>query len=365
MKVPFQSLQRELHPLQDELKARIAEVIDSGHFIQGPNVRAFEKEFAQLCTSRHAVGCGNGLDALQLILRSLGIGQGDEVIVPAHTFIATWLAVTRTGAKPVPVDCLESTGNINPALIAPTVSKKTRAVIAVHLYGLPADMDAIAEVARAHGLKLIEDAAQAHGAIYKDRPTGSLGDAAAFSFYPAKNLGALGDAGGVTSDDSHLIDRIRCLANYGSREKYRHELPGVNSRLDELQAAALRVKLKYLASQTQRKQAIARRYLTELSGCELGLPVLPDTSHHVWHQFVVRTPQRDALQAYLKQQGIETLIHYPVACHLSGAYRHHYRRERLPVAEKLAAEVLSLPISHALRDEEVSCVIKTIKAFFQ
>ena len=365
MKVPFQSLQRELEPLADELKQALNAVIDSGFFIRGSQARAFEKEFASFCCVTGAVGCGNGLDALQLILRGLGIGPGDEVIVPAHTFIATWLAVSHCGATPVPVDCQEETGNINPEAIAPAISPRTRAIIAVHLYGHPARMEAIADVARPHKLKLIEDAAQAHGATCQGDPVGSLGDAAAFSFYPAKNLGALGDAGAVTSNDTTLLEAVRALGNYGSRQKYQHDVQGINSRLDELQAAALRVKLRHLEPQNRRRQAIAAYYLDALNSTPVRLPTVVPGVEPVWHQFVVRCQQRDALQSHLRDGGIETLIHYPVACHQSAAYASSMPDSHFPVAEKLAAEVLSLPISHALTDSEVMQVADTVKGFFR
>ncbi len=363
MKIPFQSLQRELTPLAQELKQAVNRVIDSGHFILGKESRHFERKFATFCQTRHCIGCGNGLDALQLILRGFDIGQGDEVIVPAHTFIATWLAVSHVGATPVPVDCLETTGNIDPDKIEAAITDRTKAIIVVHLYGQPAKMDAITASARKHGLKIIEDAAQAQGALYRGQPTGSLGDAAGFSFYPAKNLGALGDAGAITCHDATLAATIRALANYGSPQKYCHESQGINSRLDEIQAAALSVKLSHLPAQNSRKQAIAEQYLDALVEAPVELPQqLPETKQ-VWHQFVVRTPYRDRLRNFLQERGIETLIHYPVACHQTPAYAAQMADYSLPIAEKLADTVLSLPISHALRDEEVDYVINAIKQF--
>lgn len=363
MNIPFLDLQREIAPLADELKAAVNRVIDSGHYILGPETAAFEQKFAAHCSTKYAIGTGNGLDALTLILRSLNIGPGDEVIVPSHTFIATWLAVTRTGASVVPVDCHEHTGNLNAKLLPETVGPRTRAIIAVHLYGQPADMDAIGAVARNHNLPVIEDAAQAQGATWRNQPVGSLSEAAAFSFYPAKNLGALGDAGAITTNNEHLARHIRQLANYGSSKKYYHEVLGVNSRLDEIQAAVLRIKLRHLHQQNARKQAIADRYRRQINNPHITLPETIDGATAVWHQFVVRSQHRQVLQQHLTRHGIGTLIHYPVACHHSGAYASTMAKYTLPVAEKLAREVLSLPISHALTDQQVDYIVDIVNGF--
>ncbi len=361
--IPFLDLQREIEPLADEIKAAVGRVIDSGRYVLGPEVSAFERDFARYCGVSHAIGVGNGLDALQLIIRALDIGPGDEVIVPAHTFIATWLAVTHTGATPAPVDCHEATGNLDAGLLEQTIGPKTKAIIAVHLYGQPADMPAINHIARKYGIKIIEDAAQAQGARLHGCPAGSLADAAAFSFYPAKNLGALGDAGAVTTNDPQLAERVRTLANYGSAKKYHHEIPGINSRLDEVQAAILRVKLKYLDTHNNRKKVIAEHYLKHIRHNAIALPETIDGAEPVWHQFVIRSRHRDALQAYLADCGIGTLIHYPVACHQSGAYAPAMPKARFPVAEKLAREVLSLPISHTLTDEEMISITGRVQEF--
>jgi dTDP-4-amino-4,6-dideoxygalactose transaminase len=328
----------------EELQAAFARVLDKGHFILGDEVAAFEAEFAQYCGAQQCIGVGNGLDALHLILRAMHIGAGDEVIVPAHTFIATWLAVTQSGAKPVPVESQPGGYNIDPLQVEAAITPNTRAIIAVHLYGEPADMDALRVIADRHGLRLIEDAAQAHGVRYKGRRTGSLGDAAAFSFYPTKNLGALGDGGAITTSDAALADSVRLLRNYGSRIKYQHDIAGYNTRLDELQAALLRIKLRRLDELNAARQQVARQYLDALSGVTgLHLPHPADFSEPVWHLFVIRSAQRDELAKALAERGIATKIHYPVPCHLQGAYRD----DGFPALEattRLSQEILSLPM---------------------
>lgn len=283
----------------------------SGWYIQGNECKQFENEFAQYCQVHHCIGVGNGLDALHLILRGYGIGAGDEVIVPSNTYIATWLAISYAGARPVPVEPDERTYNLDAKLIEAAITPRTKAIMVVHLYGQPADMDAINAIAQKHELKVIEDAAQAHGARYKGRPVGSLGDAAGFSFYPGKNLGALGDGGAVTTNDANLAQSIRKLGNYGSQLKYHNEFKGFNPRLDELQAALLRVKLKVLEEWNARRKAIANQYLHGMSGTSLALPHVPDWAEPVWHLFVVQSHDRDTLQSQLLQSGIHTMIHYP------------------------------------------------------
>lgn len=361
--VPFLDLQRIHCEIKQPLEDAFHRVLDSGLFVMGPELDAFEAEFAQFCGVKHCVGVGNGLDALHLLLRAYDIGQGDEVLVPSNTFIATWLAVSQCGAIPVPVEPCAETHNLDPGLLTAAITPRTRAIIPVHLYGQPADMDPINEIARRHGLIVIEDAAQAQGAKYKGRRTGSLGDAAATSFYPGKNLGALGDGGAVLTNDPSIADKVRLLRNYGSRIKYHHQDIGYNTRLDELQAAFLRVKLGLLEDWNTRRQALASRLTAQLQGAGLGLPWVPDWAAPVWHLYVVRTPQRDALRAHLEQNGISTVIHYPVPPHLQTCYS-RYSTHALPLAEKLAAEVLSLPMSPFLTEQEANYVTEAILMFF-
>ncbi len=365
MNVPFLDLKAPYRELKEEFDAASRRVMESGWFIVGPEVEAFESEFAAACGARHCVGVANGLDALHLILRAMGIGEGDEVIVPTNTYVATWLAVSYAGATPVAVEPDERTYNLDPARIEEAITPRTRAVMPVHLYGQTADMDAIREVAAPYGLKVIEDAAQAHGALYKGRPAGSLGDAAGFSFYPGKNLGAMGDGGAVTTDDDALADRLRVLRNYGSRVKYYNELKGFNSRLDELQAALLRVKLRRLAAWNARRKEIAARYLHALEGVpDLTLPFVPSYADPVWHLFVVRHPERDRLQQHLSASGVGTLIHYPVPPHLQQAYSEMGRRPGdFPVAESMARGVLSLPMGPHASGAEVEYVVGRLSAF--
>ncbi len=346
--------------LRGELDAAAQSVISSGAYILGPEVSAFEQEFADYCGTSHAIGVGSGLDALRAILLGYGVGPGDEVIVPSNTFIATWLGVSQTGAIPVPVEPDPATHNITAAVIEPAITPRTKAIMPVHLYGQPADMDAIVALGRDRGIPVVEDAAQAHGALYRGRRAGSLADAAAFSFYPGKNLGAMGDAGAVTTDDGALADRIRMLRNYGSKVKYHHDLRGFNSRLDSLQAAFLRVKLRHLDEFNDRRRAVAARYLERLK-TEVVLPLVPDWAHPVWHLFVVRHPQRDALQSHLDELGVDTIIHYPVPPHRSGAYT-DYAEAQLPIAEELADEVLSLPIGPHLEVDDVDRVADAVRS---
>jgi len=379
MKVPFLELKPAYLELKDELDAAYHRVMDSGWYLLGRELEAFESEYAQYCGVRHCLGVGNGLDAIHLILRGYDIGPGDEVIVPSHTFIATWLGVTFAGATPVPVEVNPQTYNLDPNLIERAITPRTKAILAVHLYGQTADMDPILEIARRHKLKVAEDAAQAHGARYKGRRAGSLGDAAAFSFYPGKNLGAFSDAGAVTTNDPQLADRMARLRNYGAKVKYQHEEVGLNSRMDELQAAFLRVKLPHLDEWNGRRRRIAEIYLHQLStlNSQLTLPCVPDWAEPVWHQFVIRHPQRDLLQKKLTEAGIGTLIHYPVPPHRSGAYSAFRPPSSdsgrpvvsgplsLPVAEQLADTVLSLPMGPHLTIEQVECVVATIQTSAQ
>lgn len=347
--IPFLDLGAAYRELKPEIDAAMSRVLESGWYILGPEVEAFEAEWAAYCEAGHAVGLANGLDALTLALRALDIGPGDEVIVPSNTYIATWLAVSGVGATPVPVEPDPVTHNIDPALIEAAITPRTRALLPVHLYGQPADLDPILDIARRHGLRVVEDAAQAHGARYKGRRIGSHSDIVCWSFYPGKNLGALGDAGAITTNDPALAERVALLRNYGSRQKYVNEVLGVNSRLDPLQAAVLRVKLKHLDDWTDRRRSIADVYTQGLAESGLILPYVPEWAEPVWHLYVVRSSERDALQARLDTAGIGALIHYPIAPHMQDAYAGlGLTADALPLARQLAAEVLSLPIGPQL-----------------
>ncbi|HEY0003495.1 MAG TPA: DegT/DnrJ/EryC1/StrS family aminotransferase [Pyrinomonadaceae bacterium] len=365
MKVPFLDLSAVYRELKDELETAAQRTLASGWYVLGKEVEAFEAEFASYCQAAHCIGVANGLDALHLILRAMDIGPGDEVIVPSNTFIATWLAVSYAGATPVPVEPDDRTYNLDPALIEPAITPRTKAIIAVHLYGQPADMDQINKIAEPYGIKVIEDAAQAHGARYRERLAGTLGDAAGFSFYPGKNLGALGDGGAVVTNHAELAEKVSLLRNIGSRVKYYHELKGFNSRLDELQAALLGVKLKRLEEWNERRKSVARYYLETLEGVpDLVLPQVPDEVDPVWHLFVVRHPERDALQKHLAESGVGTLIHYPVPPHLQQAYAEMgHGAGSFPVAEKMAREILSLPMGPHLSRAEMDQVVQAISTF--
>jgi dTDP-4-amino-4,6-dideoxygalactose transaminase len=365
VKVPFLDLKDLYLELKEELDAACLRVMESGQYILGREVEAFEEEFVAYCETEHCIGVGNGGDALYLILRAYGIGRGDEVIVPAHTFIATWIAVSRTGAKPVPVEPVEATYNIDSEHVAAAITPHTRAIIPVHLYGQPADMDSLRKIGSEYNLKLIEDAAQAHGACYKGRRVGSLGDAAGFSFYPGKNLGAFGDGGAVVTNDVKLAHKVRILRDYGSRGKYHHEVRGMNSRLDELQAALLRVKLTKLDEWNARRKALASRYLETLRDVsDLALPFVPNWAEPVWHLFVIRHPQRDVLEKHLTRAGIGTLLHYPIPPHLSGAYAKESGMVRkLPITEALANETLTLPIGPHVSISDLSLVDSALRSW--
>lgn len=362
MNIQFLDLKAPHEELRAQLRAAFERVLDSGWYILGNEVTQFEREFAEYCEAQHCIGVGNGLDALHLILRAYGIGDGDEVIVPSNTYIATWLAASYAGATPIPVEPDARTFNIDPLRIEAAITACTKAIIVVHLYGQPADMDAINAIAKKHNLKVIEDAAQAHGARYKGKRVGSLGDAAGFSFYPGKNLGALGDGGVVTTNDPVLADTVRVLCNYGSRVKYHHEVKGFNSRLDELHAAFLREKLKKLDEWNERRKAIAIEYLHELSDSNLVLPYIPEWADPVWHLFVVRHLQRDQLQKKLSEAGIGTMIHYPIPPHLQEAYVElDYGAGAFPIAEQIHQEVLSLPMGPHLAKRQLQSVIGSVK----
>lgn len=363
--VPFLDMKAQYLKLKEEFDLAYQRVMDSGWYILSDELRAFEHEFAEYIGVKHCIGAGNGLEALELILMGYGIQEGDEVIVPSNTYIASWLAVSYVGATPIPVEPDPSTHNIDPARIAASITKRTKAIMPVHLYGQPSVMTKIWELAEKHGLHIVEDSAQTHGVKFQDRMAGSLGSAAGFSFYPTKNLGAFGDAGAVTTNDDRLADRVRVLRNYGSRKKYYNEVKGHNSRLDPLQAAFLRVKLKHLDEWNLQRARIADRYLESLADLPgLGLPATAPDAGHGWHLFVVTHPKRDRLKAYLEQAGVDVLIHYPVPPHLSDAYADlGYGRGDFPLSEKLADSILSLPIGPHLELDQVHYVIKQVREF--
>ncbi|MFB6394240.1 DegT/DnrJ/EryC1/StrS family aminotransferase [Polymorphospora lycopeni] len=342
-RVPFRDIRAENAAFRDELVAATTTVVDEGAFVLGEQCALFEAEWAAYCATAHAVGVGSGLAALELILRAYDLGPGDEVLVPAYTFIATWLAVSATGATPVPVDVDRRTGNIDPGATLAAVGPRTAAVIAVHLFGTPAPMAELRRVADRHGLLLIEDAAQAHGATYHGRRCGSLADAAAFSFYPTKNLGALGDGGAVTTDSTAVAQRVRRLRNYGMSTRYEHQERGTNSRLDEIQAAMLRVKLRRLDTLNRARRMVAARYLALLADSAIQLPPQPDDSDPVWHIFNIRHRERDRIRSALHRDGIDTRVYYPEPPHESRAYRAARPWPELPVAGELARTSLALP----------------------
>jgi len=361
-RIPFLDVPAAYAELQEELDAAARSVMASGQYILGPEVTAFEEEFAAYCGARHAIGVASGLDALRLILLGYDVGPGDEVIVPSNTFIATWLAVSQTGGTPVPVEPDPETHNITATAVEAAITPSTKAIMPVHLYGQPADMTALAALGRERGIPVIEDAAQAQGARYQGRRAGALADAAGFSFYPGKNLGALGDAGAVTTDDDALAERIRLLRNYGSKVKYHHDVLGLNSRLDSLQAAFLRIKLRHLDDWNDRRRAAAARYVERLAGVdELTLPAVPEWADPVWHLFVIRHPRRDELQARLGEAGVDTIIHYPIPPHLATAYAAAFDGAHLPIAERLADEVLSLPMGPHLPLADADAVADAVR----
>jgi dTDP-4-amino-4,6-dideoxygalactose transaminase len=363
MNISFLDLGAAYRELQSDIDAAVARSLASGWYIGGPEVEAFEHEFAAYTQAQHCIGVANGLDALHLALRAMDVGPGDEVIVPSNTYIATWLAVSQCGATPVPVEPDARTFNIDPALIEAAITPHTKVILPVHLYGQPADMDPILAIARKHGLRVLEDGAQAHGARYKGKRMGAHGDAVAWSFYPGKNLGAMGDGGAVTTNDPQIADRIRVLRNYGSRVKYVNEVQGYNSRLDPLQAAILRVKLAHLDEWNARRSIVAQRYQQGLAGCGLTLPHVPVWSEPVWHLYVVQHPLRDALQQALADAGVGTLIHYPIPPHRQQAYAPvGWRQGAFSLAERMADQVLSLPIGPHLSNDQVEEVIKHVTA---
>jgi dTDP-4-amino-4,6-dideoxygalactose transaminase len=361
MTIPFLDLKAANESIKPEVDAAIARVLDSGWLIGGPEVERFEQMFAAYCGAEHCIGVGNGLDALHLLLRASGIGPGDEVIVASNTFIATWLAVDMVGATPAAVEPDPATHNLDPTLVEQAITSRTRAVLVTHLYGQPADLNPLLDLCRRHGLKLFEDAAQAHGARYKGQAVGGHGDGVAWSFYPSKNLGALGDGGAVTCNDAQLASRIRALGNYGSERRYVNIERGVNSRLDPIHAAAMAVKLPLLDAWNDHRRLIAALYMDGLVNSAVTLPHVPDWAEPVWHLFVIRTKDRESLQAHLASRDIQTLIHYPIPPHRQQAYADSPAADaRLPIAEQLASEVLSLPIGPQMPFDHAQAVIAAI-----
>ncbi|MBB4844061.1 dTDP-4-amino-4,6-dideoxygalactose transaminase [Paucibacter oligotrophus] len=361
--IPFLDLQPGYQVAQSAIDAALLRVAGSGWFLLGQELAAFEAAWALHCGTAHAAGVANGLDALHLGLLALGVGPGDEVIVPSNTYIATWLAVSQCGATPVPVEPDALSFNLDATRIQAAITPRTKVVLPVHLYGQPADMDAIHAVARQHGLAVLDDCAQAHGARYKGRAVGGLADLSAWSFYPGKNLGAMGDGGAVSGGDAALLERVKVLRNYGSRIKYHNEVKGFNSRLDEIQAAVLSAKLPHLEAATAQRRVIAAQLLDGLAGADLVLPQVPTWADPAWHLFVIRHPGRDALQARLAALGVGTLIHYPVPPHLQPAYAElGHAAGDFPVAEAMHREVLSLPLWPGMSEAQVARVIAAVKA---
>lgn len=364
MNVPFMDLKTQYRTIASEINTRIASVVENADFILGEELTLFEEEFARYCNTRFAVGLDNGTSALELALRAYGIGPGDEVITVANTFIATVSAIAFTGALPVLVDIDPQTYNIAVSNIEPLITPHTRAIIPVHLYGQPADMDPIMEIARKHNLIIVEDACQAHGALYKGQTVGSIGNIGCFSFYPAKNLGAFGDGGMLVTNDKEIADRVRMLRNYGQQEKYKHLFIAYNRRLDTLQAAVLRVKLKYLENWNEARRRHAGLYAKLLSNNNLSLPLETKYARHVYHLYVVRTAKRDALQKHLKNNGIATGVHYPIPVHTQQAYQYlGYHKGDFPISEAYAEQILSLPMYPELTEEQIEYVAKVIKEF--
>ena len=364
MKIDFLNLKKVNDIYRPEIERAIKDILDSGWYLLGEKTEQFEKEFAKYCGVKHCIGVGNGLEALEIILHAYGIGNGDEVIVPSHTYIATALAVNYQGATPVFVEPNEADYLINANLIEGAITDKTKAIMPVHLYGQVCDMDKINEIAIKYNLKVIEDSAQAHGAIYKNtKKTGNLGNASGFSFYPGKNLGAMGDSGAITTNDDSLARKIRALRNYGSEEKYVHKYKGVNSRLDEIQSAILSVRLKGLDRDNERRQEISLYYRKNIKNDRLVLPtVAGEENSHAWHLFVIRTKERNKLQKYLSDNDIASLIHYPTAVHKQEAYK-ELEHLPLPIAEKMAEEVLSLPISPVMSNDEIEYTVEKLNEY--
>ncbi len=364
--LPFFSSKTVHDTLNAEIQVAWQRFYASNYYVLGTEVKAFEADYASWIGAKHCIGVANGLDALHISLRALGIGPGDEVIVPSNTYIASWLGVSQTGAKPVPVEPDSRSWNLDPRRIEAAITPQTKAIMPVHLYGQACEMGSIMELAQKHGFKVVEDNAQAHGATWNGQKTGTFGQINAHSFYPTKNLGALGDAGAVTCNEEDFADFAHTFRNYGSKVRYYNEMQGTNSRLDELQAAILRVKLRYLHQWNEERSMLAQRYLDALADLDaIQLPHCQEGATHVWHLFVITTPKRDALQAFLAQKGIQTLIHYPLPPHLQKAYQDvGYQKGQFPLAEKMATECLSLPLFPGMDAAHQAQVIEGIKAFF-
>jgi len=361
MNIPFLDLRESYLELESEIDAAIKRVLNSGWYILGEEVDAFEREYAEYCEAKHCVAVANGLDALHLSLLALGVGVGDEVIVPSNTYIATWLAISNCGATPVPVEPNESTYNIDSSIIESAITRRTKVILPVHLYGQPVDIEPILSLAKKYNLRVLEDGAQAHGARYKKKRIGAHGDMCAWSFYPGKNLGAYGDGGAITTNDPELADKVRLLRNYGSRTKYVNEVRGFNSRLDSLQAAILRVKLQYLDASNELRRMIAQRYSEGLAGAPLQLPTVPSWADPVWHLYVIQHAQRDSFAENLSKYGISTMIHYPVPPHLQPAYQDlGYREGDYIISEKIHKSILSLPIAPNMSQADLDFVISKI-----
>ena len=360
--IKFLDLEKVNNRFRDEIDSRIKTILDKGWYLQGDENTKFAANFAEFCGTKFGIGVANGLDALNLIIKAHGFGAGDEIIVPANTYIATILAISQNGCTPVLVEPDINTYNINPDLIEEKITDKTKAIMVVHLYGQAVQMEKIWAIAKKYNLKVFEDSAQAHGAIYQGKRTGNLSDASAFSFYPGKNLGCLGDGGGITTNDKDLYEKIKAIANYGSDRKYHHIYKGVNSRLDEIQAAVLDVKLKYLDADNQKRREISKYYRDNVKNDKIILPKTYDENAHVWHVFAVRTENRDNFQKYLSDNEIQTIIHYPTPPHKQDAYK-EWHNQSYPITEEIHRTIISLPISPVMTDEEVQKVVEVVNEY--
>lgn len=360
--IKFLDLKKINNRYREEIDSRIKDILDKGWYLQGEENENFTKNFANFCGTKFALGVANGLDALNLIIKAYGFGNGDEIIVPANTYIATILAISENGCIPILVEPDIKTYNINPDSIEEKITSKTKAIMVVHLYGQAVQMEKIWKIAKKYNLKIIEDSAQAHGAIYQENRTGNLGDASGFSFYPGKNLGCMGDGGAVTTNDEELFNKIKAIANYGSDRKYHHIYKGVNSRLDEIQAAVLDIKLKHLDSDNNKRREISKYYRENIKNSKLILPETYDEKSHVWHIFAVRTQNRDEFQKYLTEKGIQTIIHYPTPPHKQGAYK-EWNNLSFPITEEIHNTILSLPISPVMTDSEIEKVVEVVNEY--
>lgn len=360
--IKFLDLKKINNRYREEIDSRIKNILDKGWYLQGEENENFTKNFANFCGTKFALGVANGLDALNLIIKAYGFGNGDEIIVPANTYIATILAISENGCIPILVEPDIKTYNINPDSIEEKITTKTKAIMVVHLYGQAVQMEKIWKIAKKYNLKIIEDSAQAHGAIYQENRTGNLGDASGFSFYPGKNLGCMGDGGAVTTNDEELFNKIKAIANYGSDRKYHHIYKGVNSRLDEIQAAILDIKLKHLDSDNNKRREISKYYRENIKNSKIILPDTYDEKSHVWHIFAVRTKNRDEFQKYLTEKGIQTIIHYPTPPHKQGAYK-EWNNLSFPITEEIHNTILSLPISPVMTDSEIEKVVEVVNEY--